>query len=59
MRVLFLTRYPVEGASSRYRVYQYLPALRELGVDARVSSFMSSAMYGAVFGASSFWKKGL
>jgi len=59
VKVLFLTRYPVEGASSRYRVYQYLPALRELGVDARVSSFMSSAMYGAVFSNSASWKKGL
>lgn len=59
MKVLFLTRYPIEGASSRYRVYQYLPVLRELGVDARVSSFMSSAMYSAVFGTSPTWKKGL
>jgi glycosyltransferase involved in cell wall biosynthesis len=59
VKVLFLTRYPVEGASSRYRVYQYLPALRDLGVDARVSSFMSSAMYGAVFSASSSLKKGV
>ena len=59
MKVLFLTRYPVEGASSRYRVYQYLPALHELGVDARVSSFMSSAMYGVVFSTSPSWKKGL
>lgn len=59
MNVLFLTRYPVEGASSRYRVYQYLPALRELGVDTRVSPFMSSAMFGAVFGDAPTWKKGL
>ncbi len=59
MRVLFLTRYPVEGASSRYRVYQYLPALQELGVDAHVSSFMSSTMYRAVFSSSSTLKKGL
>jgi glycosyltransferase involved in cell wall biosynthesis len=59
VKVLFLTRYPVEGASSRYRVYQYLPALRDLGVDPCVSSFMSSAMYNAVFSASSSLKKGL
>ncbi|MFX4228151.1 MAG: glycosyltransferase family 4 protein [Porticoccaceae bacterium] len=49
MKVLFLTRYPVEGASSRYRVYQYLPALADIGVIARVSSFMSSRMYRTVF----------
>lgn len=45
LRVLFLTRYPLEGASSRYRVYQYLPHLKALGVDCTVSSFMSPAMY--------------
>lgn len=49
MKVLFLTRYPIEGASSRYRVFQYLPALADLRVQARVSSFMSSRMYRAVF----------
>jgi len=45
LRVLFLTRYPLEGASSRYRVFQYLPHLNALGVDWTVSSFMSPAMY--------------
>jgi glycosyltransferase involved in cell wall biosynthesis len=45
LRVLFLTRYPVEGASSRYRVYQYLPYFAALGVQYRVQSFMSPAMY--------------
>lgn len=44
-RVLFLTRYPVEGASSRYRVFQYLPHLEKLGVQADVQSFMDTAMY--------------
>lgn len=44
-RVLFLTRYPVEGASSRYRVFQYLPHLERLGVQAEVQSFMDTPMY--------------
>ena len=44
-RVLFLTRYPVEGASSRYRVFQYLPYLERLGVHAEVQSFMDTSMY--------------
>lgn len=44
-RVLFLTRYPVEGASSRYRVFQYLGHLEELGVTADVQSFMDTNMY--------------
>lgn len=45
LRVLFLTRYPEEGASSRYRVFQYLPHLAAHGVDATVQSFMDSDMY--------------
>lgn len=44
-RILFLTRYPIEGASSRYRVFQYLPHLEKLGVKADVQSFMDASMY--------------
>jgi glycosyltransferase involved in cell wall biosynthesis len=45
LKVLFLTRYPFEGASSRYRVFQYLPALRKLGVECDVQSFMDQSLY--------------
>jgi glycosyltransferase involved in cell wall biosynthesis len=45
MRVLFLTRYPVEGASSRYRVFQYLEHLEAIGVSTDVQSFMDTHMY--------------
>ena len=45
LKVLFLTRYPVEGASSRYRVYQYVDHLEQLGVGCTVQSFMDSAFY--------------
>jgi len=44
-RVLFLTRYPIEGASSRYRVFQYLNYLKEFGIKADVQSFMDTSMY--------------
>jgi glycosyltransferase involved in cell wall biosynthesis len=44
-RVLFLTRYPVDGASSRYRVFQYLSHLERLGVQGDVQSFMDAPMY--------------
>lgn len=43
--VLFLTRYPVEGASSRYRVFQYLPHLEAMGIDCEVQSFMDPSFY--------------
>jgi glycosyltransferase involved in cell wall biosynthesis len=57
MRVLFLTKYPVEGASSRYRVYQYLPELEKLGLECTVSSFMDRHMYQLTFSAGSRWRK--
>jgi glycosyltransferase involved in cell wall biosynthesis len=45
LKVLFLTRYPKSGASSRYRVFQYLPYLDELGVECSVQSFMDTCLY--------------
>ncbi len=45
LSVLFLTRYPQEGASSRYRVHQYVPFLEDLGVECTVQSFMDAEMY--------------
>ena len=49
LKVLFLTRYPHAGASSRYRVYQYLPHLEALGVRCDVQSFMDAVMYRRFF----------
>ena len=40
MRILALTRYDEAGASSRYRVYQYLPHLRSAGVEVDVSPLL-------------------
>lgn len=47
--VLFLTKYPKEGASSRYRVYQYVELLRQNHINADVRSLYSPAGYQAVF----------
>jgi glycosyltransferase involved in cell wall biosynthesis len=49
IRVLFLTRYPYAGASSRYRVHQYVPHLEALNVRCDVQPFMDDAMYGLSF----------
>lgn len=43
MRVLALTRYGRLGASSRMRIYQYVPALKELGVDVEISPLLSDS----------------
>lgn len=45
MRVLFLIPHPREGASSRYRVLQYLPYLETHGIHCTVSSFLSPRFY--------------
>lgn len=45
MRVLFLTLYPESGASSRYRVLQYVPYLREHGVVCDVAPALCAGEY--------------
>jgi len=45
LKILFLTKYPEQGASSRYRVFQYLDHYRDLGTDVAVQSFMDSSLY--------------
>jgi glycosyltransferase involved in cell wall biosynthesis len=57
MKILFLTKYPVEGASSRYRVFQYIPMLQELGYECTVSPFMDRAMYETTFSHGSYLGK--
>lgn len=42
-RVLFLTKYSRAGASSRYRTFQFLPALREAGLDCEVAPLFDDA----------------
>ena len=45
VRVLFLTLYPEPAASPRYRVLQYLPYLREKGVECTVMSALAPEEY--------------
>jgi glycosyltransferase involved in cell wall biosynthesis len=60
LRVLFLTRYPVSGASSRYRVHQYVPYLEDQGVQCTLQSFMDEPLYALSFSpgrtASKLWQ---
>src|SRR5262245_12726745 len=42
VRILLLTRYDRLGASSRLRSLQYIPYLREQGIDVSASPFLSS-----------------
>jgi len=42
MKILFIVPYPVEAASTRYRVDQYLPFLRMHGIEPTISRFIDS-----------------
>jgi glycosyltransferase involved in cell wall biosynthesis len=56
MRILFLTQTTELGPSSRYRVYQFLPALRAAGIESEVSPAILSDEYAAYFGGSKLAK---
>ena len=45
MKVLFLVPYPLEGASYRYRIHQFLPYLQKENISYKVSSFISQDFY--------------
>jgi hypothetical protein len=56
MRILFLTQTTELGPASRYRVYQFLPALKAAGVEYEISPAICSDKYGAYFGGSKLTK---
>ncbi len=45
MKILFLEPYPTQGPSSRYRVEQYIPYLKSMGIECLVSPFISPSFY--------------
>jgi len=48
-RILFLVPYPTEGASARLRVEQFLPSLKDAGVDTAVRPFLTSGFYAILY----------
>src|SRR4051812_49881417 len=46
VRVLAATLYPVEGASTRLRVWQYIGVLARHGVDVDLRPFLTAALFG-------------
>lgn len=49
MKVLFLAPWPVEAASTRLRLVQYFPYLREHGIEPVLRPFMSESFYRFVY----------
>lgn len=48
-KILFITKYPIEGPSSRYRVYQYIEKLKKEGFNCEVKPLMSSENYKDIY----------
>ena len=49
VRVLALASYPVEGASSRFRVVQFIEPLAARGIDVTFSPFLDASLFGALY----------
>ena len=47
-KVLFLTAYPVEDASCRYRVHQFVPYLERAGYHCTISTFATPRLFRAI-----------
>lgn len=49
IRVLALASYPVESASSRYRITQFLEPLAQRGIDVTFSPFLDAALFADLY----------
>lgn len=59
MKILFIEPYPIEGPSSRYRVEQYIPYLRNNGLECFVRPFVSTRFYKILYNRGCYVKKTL
>jgi len=57
MRILFIEPYPIEGPSSRYRVEQYIPCFRSMGIHCHVRPFVSPGFYKILYKKGHCFKK--
>jgi glycosyltransferase involved in cell wall biosynthesis len=49
MRVLALSSYPIEAASTRFRIAQFIEPLGEMGTQLELSSFLNSEQFGKFY----------
>jgi glycosyltransferase involved in cell wall biosynthesis len=57
LRVLFIAALPIEGPSSRFRIYQYLPYLERHGITAVVRPLLTKEAASVVYGKGRFAAK--
>lgn len=48
MKILFIVPYPTEGPSNRFRVEQYFPLLRGMGIEYGIRPFCNPAFYSII-----------
>src|SRR6185295_11849144 len=49
IRVLALASYPIEGASSRFRIAQFIRPLADRGIDVTFSPFLDASLFAALY----------
>ena len=59
IKVLFLFTHPIQGASSRYRIYQYLPFLKKANIQYHAEPFVSESFYKILYKKGYWFKKAL
>jgi glycosyltransferase involved in cell wall biosynthesis len=59
MKILFISPYPIEGPSSRLRIYQYVPFLEASGHEVTISPFLDADDYQLMYQPGRFLRKAL
>ena len=57
--VLALATYPVEGASTRFRISQFVDALRVLGVETKILPFLEPRTFMKLYDRRNWWRTAL
>jgi glycosyltransferase involved in cell wall biosynthesis len=57
MRALFLPRYGAQGASSRLRLYQFLPEFRRVGIEVQTQPLIDDAALAAKYRSGGYTKR--
>lgn len=56
IRVLALASYPIESASSRHRITQFIEPLRRRGIDVTFSPFLDASLFADLYAPGRIWR---